>query len=276
KVQYLEMLRFPPMVTPMTQYPTIVERSCDVVIFEEMMRIAVKKLERQFSAELVVTGNPGVGKSRFYLYCAFRLIRGQAEGVVDLSKYALVLNYDDLYHQYCPRRQAFLGLSETEAIPVPNVIRLVDEESSRLRGWNGVSILFASLEVRGMRKFAREGLFIMPIWTLRELQTSNALLKGNSKLSEDELKARYDMYGGVPRRIFAPCQGGFERDLMTAVNCVDVLELLDLVANRKFVNAVNMSDRILGMVPMEKYFNFFHRLEFLSIKIAGRVVEKAQ
>lgn len=60
---------------PMTKYKAILERSAYATIFDELMSKVKLCFDRNRDANMVLTGNPGIGKSRFYLYCMFRLAR---------------------------------------------------------------------------------------------------------------------------------------------------------------------------------------------------------
>ncbi|KAG6972688.1 hypothetical protein JG687_00001321 [Phytophthora cactorum] len=89
------MAGFPPLAQLDRDRPAILERSCYRVIFMGVKRYLGKK-----GSNLAVVGNSGIGKSRFYLYCAFRLIHGLVDEEMKLCTYTLVLNFKGLYHVY--------------------------------------------------------------------------------------------------------------------------------------------------------------------------------
>lgn len=64
-------------------------------------------------ANMVVTGNPGIGKSYFYLYWIFRLTRQREVAVKKLSSFKLVLNCGGRFHTYDSERKGFIELDET-------------------------------------------------------------------------------------------------------------------------------------------------------------------
>jgi predicted ATPase with chaperone activity len=70
--------------------------------------------EAKSGANMLVTGNPGTGKSRFYLYCIFHLL-GHQEEVKELTSFDLVLNSKDFFYIYEAESSEFMELS-TEQI----------------------------------------------------------------------------------------------------------------------------------------------------------------
>ncbi|GMF09614.1 unnamed protein product [Phytophthora lilii] len=102
---------------------------------------------------MVVTGNPGTGKSRFYLYCIFQLLLGHQEEVKELSSFDLVLNSEDTFHIYDAGSNEFMELNTEQVRALRQqrrVLRLIEGASLQLTGWKGVSILFASPGLDGM------------------------------------------------------------------------------------------------------------------------------
>ncbi|KAL3657158.1 hypothetical protein V7S43_017952 [Phytophthora oleae] len=103
--------------------------------------------EDESGANLVVTGNPGTGKSRFYLYCIFQLLLRRQKEVKELAAFDLVLNFDDDFQLYDAETKEFIKLNGKEVRELRKqhrVLRLIEGTSSKLTGWKGASILFAS------------------------------------------------------------------------------------------------------------------------------------
>lgn len=146
---------------------------------------------------LVVTGNPGIGKSRFYVYCAFRLIRGLVDEEMKARKYTLVLNFGERYLTYSWSEKVFVSIEGKAVLQLQdsaNVLRFVEARSSTLVGWNGVSILFTSPALDELSDYTK-GLnsmsFICPMWTLAELRACNSILDEAQRLPDDELESRF-------------------------------------------------------------------------------------
>ncbi|KAF1328444.1 hypothetical protein FI667_g6803, partial [Globisporangium splendens] len=272
---HFEMINFPPMAHPATDFRKIVVRKSYLVIFNELMQKAKAHLEKGSDANMLVTGNPGIGKSRFYLYCIFRLVRDREI----LPPFQMVLNFGGDFHKYCWETREFHSISDAAAHALreeSNVLRLVEAQSSILTGWKGVSILFSSPGLRGIRDFAKVNSFtyILPVWTLEEMQEYNFLLDSNLKLSDDVLVARYDKYGGVPRFVFTAIELETHDATKEAIESFSALAIISYAKNNHAVREETYSHRVLQMVPDRRDFRSTFHLDFLSKHIAEMVVEK--
>jgi hypothetical protein len=274
---YLEMVDFPTIDHPMVHFNKIMERESDVVIFDQLMTEAAKFFGK--SANLLVTGNPGIGKSRFYLYCAFRLTRklvGQ-----DMPPFTLVLNFDNEYLRYSWTEEIFdkISTEEAEAMRnIDNVLRLIEARSTMLTAWRGVSIRFSSPSPVELNNFTKvlTITFISPTWSLEELRGLNELLEAEWALSDEELQQRYDRYGGVPRYIFyAPRNSNMKNE----IEGVDAARLINWVADVRKAGALpsdRYSHKILEMKPLHDNFISDYSLDFLSTDIGQAVVNKLE
>ncbi|KAF4137423.1 hypothetical protein GN958_ATG13397 [Phytophthora infestans] len=230
-------------------------------------------------SNVVVTGNPGIGKSRFFLYCIFQLILREREDVKRLPPYELVVNHKKKYLKYDAASTEFVELNKTDVRALegkPYVIRLVEATSSELTGWRGVSILFASPGVDGIDNFSKvDGLtFIMPTWTLEELEDYNSLLPAELKLAEGELLSRYDGFGGIPRFVFSQAMGRTEAKIKSAIASFSALDVISYCRKNDAVREKDYSHCVLEMVPTQADFlaNFY--LDFVSMHIAEAVIDK--
>ncbi|TMW59416.1 hypothetical protein Poli38472_004485 [Pythium oligandrum] len=181
---FFAMLHLPPIAHPMQKYDKVMVRESYVVIFDELMQKAKWCLDDRTDANMLVTGTPGTGKSRFYLYCLLQIIAGQHPRVKALPSFDLVINFNDCYHKYEPDMQSFCKLSSAEA--------------TEMREKRDV------IRVPGLTDYAKVNSFryIMPVWTLRELRDYKELLEGSKKLENHVLLERYHKFGGIPRFIF--------------------------------------------------------------------------
>ena len=74
------------------------------------------------------------------------------------------------------------------------MVRLIEGRSTDLTGRRGVSVLFASPGLaRDARNFAKveSRSFVLPVWSLAELQAYNGLLDKGVRLPEATLRARF-------------------------------------------------------------------------------------
>ncbi|GMF18277.1 unnamed protein product [Phytophthora lilii] len=182
-----KMVGFPPLENPNCRCMKIMERDAYAVIFAELMKKAKVYFKRVTDCKMMVTGNSGTGKSRFYLYCIFHLIFRTKVQVKDFPFLKLVLNCGNKYHIFDAERQEFIALADADvnSLQTENrVIWLIEGHSSWSGGWHGVSILFATPESDSLGNFRGT----MPVWTLEELCKYNLLI--GAVLSDDVLFLR--------------------------------------------------------------------------------------
>ncbi|ETL96413.1 hypothetical protein L917_06092 [Phytophthora nicotianae] len=147
---------------------------------------------------IVVTGNPGIGKSNFYLYYIRELT---SSGLFDDS--LLVLNYEDEYLQCCWITLTFYDMTNDEvynARKFLKAVRLIEGGSNDMRSWRWVSIAFVHPD---WKKFGNNAYrYTLPLWNKQELIQFNNLLDESEKLSEEELMNQCDEVGELAVRVF--------------------------------------------------------------------------
>ncbi|OWZ15630.1 Crinkler (CRN) [Phytophthora megakarya] len=219
------MADVPPLEHVMPGHCSIMERKSYSVMFSEIMKTVDITLGDTFkpTANLVVTGNSGIGKSCFLLYYAYELLRRHKVENNSWS-YKLLLHCRNRYMLYCPESDKFVKLANIsdiyQLIDEHEVLRLIDSQSSYLVGARGVSILFASPDLIDKEyRYTRSNSFtyIMPVRSLDELQDCNSLLCDELKLSGDVLTSRYKKFGGIARLIFTKSEDESEEDLRRTI-----------------------------------------------------------
>ncbi|KAK1938051.1 hypothetical protein P3T76_009201 [Phytophthora citrophthora] len=273
------MDQFPRMAHPVNRYRKILERDAYRVIYEQLMGRVKESFETRSPANLVVTGNPGTGKSWFYLYCIFQLILENKEEMEELPAFDLVLNFDYDYQLYDAKTKEFIKLNENEVDMLSGkdrVLRLVEAKSTHLVGWKGVFILFASPGLDGMNDYLKvdSRRYIMPVWTLEELQDYNSLLDDKLKLADDALISRYDKFGGIARSAFALSVSSEDVQLTTAIGSFDASKILSYAKLDQAVRDGMYSHRVIAMMPSTDDYVDKYYLDFLSEHIAEKVIFK--
>ncbi|RLN97181.1 hypothetical protein BBJ28_00007137 [Nothophytophthora sp. Chile5] len=273
---YFEMAGFPPLLQPMPQHRKILERYCYMEISFSLME-KTKQCLGKCSANLVVTGNPGIGKSLCYLYCAFRFARGLEENQPELT---LVLNCGDEYHQYCFKEQTFWKLTPEEVALLqrnPRVLRLIDGESSRLVDWQGVSVLFGLPDVKDRNRFTkgRSWTYIMPMWDSDELLKWNSLLESDLRLPEDEVEKHSCLFGGIPQAIFCVERSEMEKETARAIESWDAVKATRFMEAKQPVQESDWSHRVFQMILDDPgtFATSFH-VDFLCFNISLSIVKK--
>ncbi|KAG1692491.1 hypothetical protein DVH05_025243 [Phytophthora capsici] len=280
-IQYFTMDKFPRMAQRVQKYKKVLERDAYRVIFSQLMGRVKEAFESRPPVHLAVTGNPGTGKSWFYLYCIFRLVLSLKDEAVELHDIDLVLNFDNDFQLYDVKTKEFVMLSNEEVdllCDQDRVLRLIHVEgkSSQLTGWSGVSILFASPGLAGMNDYAKldSCRYIMPVWSLEELQDYNSLLDDELKLAEDVLISRYNKYGGIARFVFTRSETTEDTQLKQAIASFDATNILSYVKQNNAVRDDMYSHRVIAMIPSRDDYLDEYYLDFLSNHIAEEVTFK--
>ncbi|TMW56464.1 hypothetical protein Poli38472_006474 [Pythium oligandrum] len=256
---YFDMAGFPPMIHEAPQNTRIMERKSYCVIFEGMLEHVTRCLTRKVSGNVIVTGNPGIGKSHFYLYCIFRLITRQQDMVKRLPEFQLLLNCKDEYHLYDDVRKDFTSLSladvkEQGLSSSRSVVRLINGNSDHFKPWSGVNVLFSSPGEADVKDLEKDNprLFIMPLWTFHEVKEYNTLLKDGCDglaLTDSELEEGFTVFGGIPRSIFSLDPESERRKLEEIIVSCDAGDVVEYVKSNYSVRQSHFSERLLQMVP---------------------------
>jgi hypothetical protein len=98
----------------------------------------------------------------------------------------LIVNKDQEYYLWNSPERNFCLISSDEVRVYRNyshVVRLIDSNSSHLDGWKGASVIFSSPGFEPMKKFLKvyPKKWIMPVWSLEELQVLNQYTKEHSE-----------------------------------------------------------------------------------------------
>ena len=166
-------------------------------------RSYVELYERFMTTECshtIVTGSPGIGKSLFLIYCAFRLI--------DLG-FTVALAMDNNPFIYLINKSRVIEIdSKIDHVQLGNLLKnskpfvwLADSRAP-LKWPYQKALLVTSPRVKYANDFAKvAATYHMPIWTLEELLS---LVRGAniSLVDEATLTHRFGILNGIPRRIF--------------------------------------------------------------------------
>ena len=254
KIDFIEMLDFPPMVNLNPEYSRVYVRLCYVALFAKLVELVRKG---RFNA--MVTGNPGVGKSYFYLYVIFRFIKDPSL----LGKWRLVINSGEHFHIL--NGDTFEAVHPPEILAIQSdkdILRLVDGKTApgKLTGWKGSTVLFsspsnASLENRptDLMKGYESYYFFMPVWEDEELKDANELLDVSLRQSEAELMKKVELAGHIPRFVLLKetTLDMLLMDIRAVLNTANLLSLLSFVKEKIGVGDSNYSHRFLKMAPMD-------------------------
>jgi len=149
---------------------------------------------------------------------------------------------------------------DSEIIQNGDVLRLVEAESTKLTGWHGISILFASPGAPGLHQYQKtenREKFIMPTWSFRE-----------SPLSSLDLHENFLLFDGIPRFVFGK---HYISDVAEALCSKEVPELFGFVKSKSPVREKHYSHLLLKMCPTSESLEWDFYLDFLSEDIASKL-----
>ena len=93
-IKIIEMRDLPPMVNKNDEYGRVYVRHCYVTLFDELVKLIKERSIKGARFNAMMTGNPGIGKSYFYLYVIFRFIKEPSL----LGNWKLVINSGAEFH----------------------------------------------------------------------------------------------------------------------------------------------------------------------------------
>ena len=250
--EVMEMKGLPPMQHPDRNQLIFMVRPC----YKKLFDLIMKDVQSKINANITVTGNPGIGKSRFYLYFIWRITkeglpyRITKEGPQKLSH--LVINCGKRYHVH--ENKEFVELvSEQERnrfLDSADVFRLVDGWSDALEGWQGTTVLFASAGTPGMHQYMKASnapIFVMPPWGLEELLICNEACELG--LKAEDIRKEFSFFGGIPRFIFSKEIEERRSQVEGAISSEDCKGILNYVKANREVREKEYSHYVLKMVP---------------------------
>ena len=252
-IDVIDMRDFPPMVNFNPEYSRVYVRPCYVTLFANLVELIT---EGRFNA--MVTGNPGIGKSYFYLYAIFRFIKDPSL----LGKWRLLINSGEHFHIL--NGDTFEAIDPPEILAIQSekdILRLVDGKTTagQLTGWKGSTVLIASLsnyspenKPTHLMKNYESYYFFMPVWNDEELKDTNELLDVSLRQSEAELMEKVELVGHIPRFVLSKktTLDMLLVEVKAVLNTANLLDMLHFVEGKNGVGDNHYSHRLLKMVPI--------------------------
>jgi hypothetical protein len=262
----------PSMVVPMDENlkNMYLVRECYVELYERIMASAARTV--------IVTGNPGVGKSAFYVYFYTRLLSDDRIPehvlVYENSKEKPVLYVDqrhviEIENFYMPYDEKERNLIRT--FNKLNIWHIIDGCNENVKPQSlGRTIVFSSPNRKKMNLLDDdvnvEKLYVPP-WTLEELNICRE--RFYPSLSYEDLVKRFCDFGGVPRFIFAGNQSNARSKIAEAFSKADFRKHVELPEAIGISDSDDYSHRLLHMMPCDNYSSYF--LNFASESIGSQI-----
>lgn len=272
--KYMKVSAFVPMEEENPSQCNIYYRECYAKLSKDVID-ALCQWQSDNSAgkrrglEILISGNPGVGKSRLFLYILQEIKVNYPKILTQL-----VINCNKGYMKYVSNINTsieFESVSDLTTISGDSdIVRLVEGRSDNLVVWSGASIVFASPGIPDIKLLMKKQtcrLYFMPPWSFDELMTAAELNK--LEISENEMQDRVDKVGYIPRYVLCD-RSAYETNEKSVfraakyVNCAS--EVLRYVHSNDAVPEEHFSHKVLQMLPTEDLRNY--QLDFVSDEVA--------
>ena len=188
-----------------TEIRTLFVRKCYVDVFkllmDDMRNVNTKKT-------YAISGTPGIGKSFFFVYLLFRLVKDLSEEILPLKTKFIIYQDRDGFVQYDLVNLVAIKRTWDEAselIAAPDTLYIMDGDIKKpVTRIAGCVVLFiSSPRSDHFNHFVNKDaatVWYFPVWTLEELESCRKLCY--SILPAGPFNERYRVYGGVARYIF--------------------------------------------------------------------------
>lgn len=249
-IHSISMVSFPPMINRNPSHREIYERDCYKTFFNQICdRI---NLQKHFL--MSVTGDPGIGKSYFYLYCTFKFTKD-----LNLLKgLTLIINSQSSYKKYDVDQKGFVDVSYYDIYEETSILRLIDGNTFNFYPFAGSSILFSSpsdkslgTQTTFMKNYESYYLH-MPAWSMEELLTVNKLLESSSQQqSEEEIAEKVSIAGPIPRSVLIKDTRveQLKQNIEKYVNSSDAIDILTFCKEQNAVRDDHFSHVLLMTTP---------------------------
>lgn len=190
-------------------------RSCYAWFYDEAVR--KMSLKQPKCPGLIYTGNPGIGKSSWLNYALVRFLQDGYSVVLERRK---MRDYFVFFDGVCTHQEKRVRLSVLEALPENSVYLFdPDENDSHPLESNVFTIVASSPQEKHYKALFKRGANVryFPCWELEELMTAKPV-----DITPEEIKERFDVWGGIARFIFSAAQGELKAKLSKAITGMDL------------------------------------------------------
>lgn len=208
--------------------------------YEDVFELLLKNIEMESLASRNVSmksygisGTSGIGKSLFFVYILYRLLKDFPEKTLPLRPNRIIYQHGLDFTCFDLQTKLVLGISDWDAshcVEQPDTLYVLDGQAIPMASSCIALYIASSLPAEYTRfcekRMAEEWYF--PVWTLEELQTCRR--QCYHAFSIEALEKNYAIYGGVPRWVFDKIRRNptwMERALMDD----DVVESVRIIRN---------------------------------------------
>ena len=203
------------------EYRPILLRSCYFDLFElilDSLRIP------QDNHRHLILGSPGIGKSWFHVFCLFVLMKAEIPVYIQRKGYSALFFKGEAYEAYDCN-----NLVRNNLLSRSNIWHLYDRtEPPKGLSSENITVMVSSPGRETYKDYVKcchFGRMYMPLWNYKELELINRLrTPSTSRLSEERLRERFQLCGGIARHIFDDYKD-YKKEYARAVSDYSISEL---------------------------------------------------
>ena len=241
--------------------------------YSEVCEILISRLSTG-SKNNAISGTPGIGKSRFFIYLLFRLLKNRRSG-----RKAAWSPRRIIYHHAHVFRLFDLENCTVSDLVRPGVLLEFDDTLYILDGCFSEEVaascyvlFISSPRSESFRHFITKKspeVLYLPVWTWDEIEMCRRICFGT--LSEQCVRERFLMIGGNARFVFVPVKASNVNGLVdSAIGDVDILTAMEYVGN--VTEKYRSTHMLFHTIVDENYEQKF--LDFASPYVGLRLMEK--
>ena len=247
--------------------------------YKDLYKIIFEGGTAQKNLDVIILGNPGIGKSYFALYALCNVLRAGKNVIFQCVPHNVVYWFkpgSSVLHANC---LPLLGEKSDSMLFVDAGTRV----TGTFPPYFSRTIVFSSPARQnyvGLYKLNTSVLMYMPVWSAEEVEHAASLLKFDVK----SVMKNFDIYGGIPRFIFPSPddlrRGNLLEDLNRAITKCDLDVVYALGATDPEEQSYRVLHRMLkckddGSPDYSNYCLDFASL-YVSEKVFARIYEKEQ
>lgn len=251
----------------------------NICIFDDIKKILIRESYETIYQQIIeqsrlgfrnflITGVPGIGKSTFSYYFLWKYFSDNPLGEILLEVSNNVIYYIQ------PNKTTTLLRIQCMTIKCPYLVDLRDRQEPAAK-LGLYTVVFSSPNPSRYKQFMKQyeisRRYIMPTWSYEESQTLNEI----RNIPEEELYARFELVGGVPRLIFS-----LDLQQLSDMISKTLNEKGSLIANKFFTSGYQMSDDEISYLiihlhpPINGYCSISDNYKFASAYIWENFYEK--
>lgn len=173
--------------------------------YREVFDLILEKINQKKSS-FTISGTPGIGKSLFFVYILYRLIKDLPINSLSLKPNLIVYQVGSSFRCFDLQRMNVTVLLRIDAemfLQKSDTLYIIDGGTSEPQLSKCTTLFISSPSSKSYKEFVKQKSaleWFFPVWTLDELKTCRRYCYPD--LSIDVLLERYRIYGGVARFVF--------------------------------------------------------------------------